>query len=151
MALKDHSLQSAVPRGTVADLSLLSEMELLSLRAQIDSMLNLGTLKDIDLGTELTVQLRTVKALQQAAGEDSETPFGQKAQTAMAVQRLLQDLVKMQTEIHNSEFAKRLEGMIIKAFTLCDAAADPTLAEALKSVKDLFFEQYESLQVQQSE
>lgn len=151
MALKDHSLQSTVPRGTLADLGLLSEIELLSLRAQIDGMLNLGTLKDIDLGAELTVQLRTVKALQLAASEDAETPVGQKAQAAMAVQRLLQDLVKMQTEIHNSEFAKRLEGMVIKAFTLCDAAADPTLAEALKSVKDLFFEQYESLQVQQSE
>jgi hypothetical protein len=151
MALKDHSL-SGVPRETaLVNLDILDELELLSLRAQIDSRLNLGTIREIDLGHELTLQLRTVKALQQAASDDLDTPFGQKAQTAMAVQRLLQDLVKMQTEIHNSEFAKALEGMVIKAFALCEAAADPTLAGVLKQVKDLFFEQYESLQASASE
>jgi hypothetical protein len=151
MALKDHSLDS-VPRETsFINLDILTELELLSLRAQIDKRLDLGNIRDIDLGHELTLQLRTVKALQQAAGDDMDTPFGQKAQTAMAVQRLLQDLVKMQTEVHNSEFAKALEGAVIKAFTLCEASADPTLADVLKQVKDLFFEQYESLQASASE
>lgn len=146
MALKPKSLENQVPRETsLPDLALLSPKELLHMRSQIDSLLDLGTLKDIDLAEELTLQLKTVKLLQAEANEDNETPFGQKAQTAMAVQRLLQDLVKLRNEVHNAEFAKQIESMVIMAFTKCAAAEDPAQAEVLQQCKDLFFEAYEAL------
>lgn len=147
MALKNHDLQN-VPRETgrlEAMLDFLSQAELISLRAGIDQRLNLGKVQDIDLGEELTIQLRTVKLLQTEAHEEDGTPYNQKAQTAMVVQSLLKDLVKMRTAVHNSEFAKELEGMIIRSFTKCEAASDPALIPLLKQVKDLFFEQYEQL------
>lgn len=146
MALKNHSLDT-VSRGTTleADLDLLSQAELLRLRHEIDIRLNLGKVQDIDLGEELTIQLRVVKALQMAAIDDEEAPFNQQAQTASVVQSLLKDLTRMQTKIHDAEFAKSLEGMLIRAFTKCEAASDPALQPVLKEVKDLFFEQYEEL------
>ena len=126
MALKNHSLDT-VSRGTTleADLDLLSQAELLRLRHEIDIRLNLGKVQDIDLGEELTIQLRVVKALQMAAIDDEEAPFNQQAQTASVVQSLLKDLTRMQTKIHDAEFAKSLEGMLIRAFTKCEAASDP--------------------------
>lgn len=148
MALKDHSLDTPRETRDVLPIDLLSEKELLALRAQIDERLNLGTLAEIDLGAELTLQLRTVKSLQSEAMGDTETPFGQKAQTAMAVQRLLQDLTKMRTDLHNAERAKRIEGMVISAFTKCSAAEVAASAEVkavLDEVKAIFFEQYEAM------
>jgi hypothetical protein len=146
MALKDRDLSGQVPRETNRfPIELLSQRELLTLRAQVDGLLDLGSIKDIDLGEELTLQLRTVKLLQQEAADDSETPFGQKAQTAMAVQRMLQDLVKLRTEVYNAEFAKQIEGMVIRAFVNCEAAADPALADVMSQVKAAFFEEYEAL------
>lgn len=146
MALKNHSLEPKVSRGTSGPLlEGLTPKELLQLRAEIDGLLDLGTLKDIDLAEELTLQLKTVKMLQSEAANDGDTPYGQKAQTAMAVQRLLQDLVKLRTEVHNAEFAKQIESLVIMAFTKCEANEDPALAPVLQQVKDLFFAGYESL------
>lgn len=148
MALKNHSLDAPRETASLLHIDLLNERELLSLRAQIDERLNLGTLAEIDLSAELTLQLRTVKSLQSAAMDDAETPFGQKAQTAMAVQRLLQDLTKMRTDVHNAERAKLIESMVIKAFMNCSAAevsADSGAKALLDEIKGLFFEQYEAL------
>lgn len=146
MALKDHTLSASVRQTrTLGDLDLLDQTELLRLRHEIDIRLNLGKVQDIDLGEELTVQLRIVKTLQNAAHNDDETPYNQQAQTAAVVQSLLKELVRMRTTVHNSEYAKSLEGMVIRAFTKCEAAADPALQPVLKQVKDLFFEQYEQL------
>lgn len=144
--LKQHHFLPDVSRETEsAFLKGLKPKDLLRIRAEIDQMLDLGTLKDIDLAEELTLQLKTVKMLQAEAANDDDAPFGQKAQTAMAVQRLLQDLVKLRTEVHNAEFAKKIEGMVIMAFTKCAATEDPAQAEVLKQVKDLFFENYEAM------
>ena len=152
MALVQRPLTNEAPQPkTLGDLDLLDQRELLRLRHEIDIRLNLGTVQDIDLGEELTVQLRTVKALQAAAHDSDDTPYNQQAQTAAVVQSLLKDLVKLRTAVHDAEFAKALEGMVIQAFTKCEAAADPQLQPVLKQVKDLFFEQYEKLAVPQSE
>lgn len=149
MALKDHKLGNSSRETN--NLDLLSQGELLKLRADIDVRLNLGKIEDIDLGEELTIQLRTVKLLQSDAHEEDDTPYNQKAQTAAVVQSLLKDLVRMRTAVHNSEFAKSLEGMVIQAFTKCEASAKPDLQPVLKQVKDLFFEQYEQLVSQKGE
>lgn len=153
MALKDHALAPAQPTVGI-NLSLLSEKELLRLRTQIDEVLGIGSLKSIDLGEELSVQLRTAKMLLQEALADDETAFGQKAQTAMVLQRLLQDLVKMRTELYNAERLKELEQMLIDAFREVGSliARDDTVSqEMFNEVKNAFFSSYERMLAQRQE
>lgn len=153
MALKDHALAPAQPTVSI-NLSLLSEKELLRLRTQIDEVLGIGSLKSIDLGEELSVQLRTAKMLLQEALADDETAFGQKAQTAMVLQRLLQDLVKMRTELYNAERLKELEQMLIDAFREVGSliARDDTVSqEMFNEVKNAFFSSYERMLAQRQE
>lgn len=148
MALAPRPLANDLPQPkTVGDLDLLNQGELLRLRREIDARLDLGTMKDIDLGEELTVQLRTVKELQREASDATDVPFNQKAQTAAVVQSMLKEIVRMQKAVHDAQFAKSLENLLISSFLKCEAAADPELQAVLKQVKDLFFEQYEQMLV----
>lgn len=153
MALKDLSLADS-NRTLPLNLDLLSPKELLRLRAEIDQRLDLGSLKSIDLGEELALQLKTAKLLLQDALADEDTAFGQKAQTAMVLQRLLQDLVKMRTELYNAEALKALEQMLIDAFREVGsqiARTDTTSQEMFTEVKDAFFASYERLLAKRQE
>ena len=85
MALNRHTAQAPVSRGTDAMLDGLNDTQLLALRNQIDERLELGHLGSLDVGMEIMVQLRTLKALQHAALTDKEAPHNQKAQAASTV------------------------------------------------------------------
>lgn len=105
-----------------------TDKQLLKLRAQIDSRLNITDLANIDIGLEIVVQLQTLKILQSEALEDDEAPHGQKAQAAMTVSRLLQDLTKCRRELYDAERSKTVENMVIQA-----------MKDTPQEVKDSFF------------
>ena len=129
MALKDRSLTD-VPRETAYEIPLTaySDKELLELRAQIDAHLGLGSLGDLDIGTEIVLQLRTLKILQHEALSDTEAPHGQKAQASMTVSRMLSELAKSRNLLYSAERIKQIEAMTIEA-----------MKDAPQEAKDEFF------------
>lgn len=137
MALKPRTLTNDEPKEPILALNLLSERQLLQLRSEIDAHLNLGSLEQIDIGQEIAAQLRTVKLMQASALTDDEAAYGQKAQAAMVVVRLLQDLTKMRTDLHNAERFMQIENAIIEA-----------LKDQPVEVKDTFFTVYEKIVAQ---
>ena len=87
--------------------------ELLDLRARIERRLPARSLKDLDLERELVLQVMALQQLQNAVIDDDDTPANQKAQTASALSAALMNLVKVQSEVHNSERMKRIESILI--------------------------------------
>ena len=133
MALKKHDTP-AVPRGTGFDLSLLDEKELLTLRSQIDALLEIGHLGDLNVGHEIMVQLRTLKMLQHEALTDAEVPVNQRAQAANTVSAMLRDLVKSRAKLFDAERVKAIEDFTIEA-----------MKDAPEESKALFFERLERM------
>lgn len=133
MALKKHDVP-AVPRGTVFDISLLDEKELLTLRSQIEARLEIGHLGDLDVGNEIMIQLRTLKMLQHEALTDNDVPVNQRAQAANTVSAMLRDLVKSRAKLYSAERSKAIEDFTIEA-----------MKDAPDEAKAMFFERLERL------
>ena len=87
--------------------------ELLDLRARIERRLPARSLKDINLERELVLQVMALQQLQNSVIDDDDTPANQKAQTASALSAALMNLVKVQSEVHNSERMKKIEAILI--------------------------------------
>lgn len=140
MALKNHKAereQADVSRetGTLEDMiALLDDQELLTLRSIIDARLEIGHIGSVDLGSEIMVQLRTLKQLQHDALRDEEAPHNQKAQAASTVSRLLADLVKSRNKLFSAERSKAVENMVIEA-----------MKDAPQEAKEMFFERLERM------
>lgn len=134
MALKHHDQAPEVSRGTAGILDGLDDMELLDLRNQIDAILEIKHLGSLDIGQEIMVQLRTLKALQHKALIDAEAPHNQKAQAANTVSRMLQDLVRSRAKLYSAERAKEIEDMTIEA-----------MKDAPPEAKEQFFGRLERL------
>lgn len=133
MALKNHSLDNSPARDHARDpLSAYTEKQLLELRAQIDAALALGNLADLDIGSEIVLQLRTLKILQHEALSDTEAPHGQKAQASMTVSRMLTELAKSRHLLYSAERIKNIETMTIEA-----------MKDAPEEQKQAFFERLE--------
>ena len=104
--------------------------ELLDLRARIERRLPARSLKDLDLERELVLQVMALQQLQNSVIDDDDTPANQKAQTASALSAALMNLVKVQSEVHNSERLKRIEGIMIDTLNeLPTEAAEAFLAK----------------------
>lgn len=92
----------------------MSQEELLMLRAEIDKYLNATKLSDMNLTEELVIQFQTAKAVQmEVLGSMEEA--NKKAQMMNTCTAVLQNLVKMQTELHTAERLKEIESRLIKA------------------------------------
>lgn len=87
--------------------------ELLDLRARIERRLPARSLKDLDLEAELALQFLALQQLQNAVIDDDDTPANQKAQVANSLSAALVNLVKVQSDVHNSERMKRIESILI--------------------------------------
>lgn len=132
MALKNH--QAETTRRVPLGLSAYSEKELLDLRAQIDEYLQIGHIGTLDIGQEIMIQLRQLKALQNEAINDDETPVNQKAQAANSVTALIKELVKSRAKLYDAERSKQIEDMTIEA-----------MKDAPEEAKVQFFERLEKL------
>ena len=134
MAIKDLSLTPATPFERAFSLLDMEPSQLITLRHEIDKILGIGSLGDLNVESEIMVQLATAKALQVETLTEKDTPANQKAQTINAVGAILRDLVRMQTELYNAERIKEVEAAVIDCMRL-----------APDDVKDKFFERYERL------
>ncbi len=95
------------------DISLYDTGELLLLRNRIDSMLPPMTMASMNLEEEIVKQFMTVQALQSKtlAGNDESN---KKAAVVNACASALQNLAKLQIELHTAERFKTIENLIIK-------------------------------------
>ena len=91
----------------------MGEGALLDLRAQIDAALPAKCLKDLDLETELVVQLQTAKQLQNSVLNDEGIPANQKAQVLNACASSIESLIRMQEKYHTGERLKQIETHLI--------------------------------------
>lgn len=118
--LANHSLQSAtkfkLPKleDIRAMLSIMSQLDLLNLRAEIDPLLEGVDFESLDLTKELMIQYRRATALQNVAMEDNSAPMNQQAQVLNSCSRILETITKNQVEAHNSQRQKSLEQALIK-------------------------------------
>jgi hypothetical protein len=118
------------PGRQAFDVSLLSQSELLALRARIDERLPTMTLQSMNLESELVLQYHTVKALQTDTLEDKYIEPNKKASVVNACASALSLIVKMQTDLYNAERFKAIETIMIRALkTLPKEAVDTFLNE----------------------
>ena len=100
------------------DLDTMSVDQLRELRDEIDRRLPEEKLSQMDLTQELLSQYRLVQRLQTDVLDDQDVPANQRAQVAGQVASTLQQLVKMQSEFHNSERFRAIENLLIKSIKL---------------------------------
>lgn len=89
--------------------------QLRELRAQIDAKLPAGSLKSLNLETELVTQYQRVLDLQAEVLRDSDVPANQRAQVAGAVGSALQHLIKMQEDLQLQVTLRRMEEALIES------------------------------------
>ncbi len=79
----------------------------------------LKTLNELDTAEELMIQYQRAETLAAHTLSDSEVPPNQRAQVLAAVTSVLGQIIKLQTDLHNSQQFKRIEMILIdtlKAF-----------------------------------
>lgn len=108
------SLMVAEKRPSGDPLAGMDVPSLLSLRHRIDQILPPMTLQSLDLEGELVRQYRKAQDLQEDVIADDVVPANQKAQVLSACAATLQQLVKMQVELHDAERFKTIEGLMIR-------------------------------------
>lgn len=89
--------------------------ELLDLRTRIERRLPARSLRELDLEAELALQFAALQQLQNSVIDDDDTPANQKAQVANSLSAALVNLVKLQSDVHNSERMKKIESLLIDA------------------------------------
>ena len=114
MALYSPAKNDFIDVNPNVDLDRFTLQDLLKLRADIDRRLPAQNLRDLNLERELVLQFLASQELQNIVMKDDETPANQKAQVANATANILQQLGKLQLEIHNSERLKRIEHVLIE-------------------------------------
>lgn len=91
----------------------------------------IASLNEIDVAGSLLVQYQQAVRLRRLAMEANDAPFNQRAQVLNAVSAILAQLVKLRTELYNSERMKRIEGILLSC-----------LKELPKDAQTAFMEQY---------
>lgn len=79
----------------------------------------LKTLNELDTAEELMIQYQRAETLAAHTLNDADVPPNQRAQVLAAVTSVLGQIIKLQTDLHNSQQFKRIEMILIdtlKAF-----------------------------------
>lgn len=131
--LKPFSLSNAM-KEAVLDIESMEIGELLALRDKIDAKLPSTSLRDIDVEQEVLLQYYRVKALQDKTATADDVPTNQRAQVANTVANTLKEIVKMRSEVYNTEQFRKMEAALAKALR--------TMPEEAQNV---FYETYEKV------
>jgi len=113
-------ISNSQARGDVIDvnpevqLDNFSLHDLLKLKADIERRLPARTLRDISMERELLLQWMASQELQNQVLQDEATPANQRAQVANSTAGILQQLAKLQIEVHTSERLKKIEMILIE-------------------------------------
>lgn len=114
------------------DLSGLEVDQLLELRLRLDNLLPVRSLRDMNLERELVLQVQALQTLQMRVMSDDTVPANQQAQVANALSAALSNLIKLQSDIHNSERLKIIESVLIE-----------TVKTLPMDAQEKFFDEYE--------
>ena len=85
----------------------------------------LKNLNELDTAEELMIQYQRAETLAANTLNDADVPPNQRAQVLAAVTSVLGQIIKLQTDLHNSQQFKRIEMILIdtlKAFPEMQAA-----------------------------
>lgn len=121
--LSQPKAEAPTRRASVSDLDHLSVEDLLDLRGQIDRRLPATSLADLNLETELVLQLQQIKHLYAAVSDERDVPANQKAQIANSLTAIISNLSKLQQELYTSERIKAIETALLKALEIMPADA----------------------------
>ena len=112
----------------------LPDHQLRMLRASIDAKLPRDSLKDVNLEAELVSQYHRVLELQENTLANYDIPANQKAQVAAQVASVLQQLIKLQTDLDLATKLRLMEEALVESLQ--------TLPE---EARHMYFESYERL------
>lgn len=134
---KSSGAKTAPTHNLQINLSGLEPDQLLELRARVDSLLPVRSLKDLDLAQELVLQVQALQALQMRVMNDAgETPVNQIAQVANSLSAALSNLIKVQNDVYTSERLKTIESVLIEAVkTLPTEAQESFFGEYEKALR----------------
>lgn len=118
----------------VINLDHLTLQQLLDLRNEIEQRLPAKNLRDLNLERELVLQLLSSQSLQSRVLQDMTIAANQQAQVSNSTAAVLQQLIKLQSEVHTSERLKRIENKLIECLN--------TLP---KGAQEAFFAVYEQI------
>lgn len=130
---KSAAAKTAPTHNLQIDLSGLEVDQLLELRARVDSLLPVRSLKDLDLAQELVLQVQALQALQMRVMGDETVPVNQVAQVANSLSAALANLIRVQETTYDSERVKRLEALMIETLSTLSASAQ---SKFLKSYEE---------------
>lgn len=116
------------------NISALPDHQLRMLRASIDAKLPRDSLKDVNLEAELVSQYHRVLELQENTLANRDIPANQKAQVAAQVASVLQQLIKLQTDLDLATKLRLMEEALVESLQ--------TLPE---EARHMYFESYERL------
>jgi hypothetical protein len=104
--------------------------DLLKLRADIERRLPVKSLREMNLEREMVLQFLATQELQQRVLNDPEVPPNQAAQTANSTAAILQQLGRLQLEIHTSERLKKIEAILIDTLNVLPTEAQEAFLRA---------------------
>lgn len=143
MALFSFEVEDAVPNNDAAptfdmnpsvNLDHLTLQQLLTLRGEVEKRLPVKNLREINLARELVLQLQSNQELQNRVLQDPEIPANQVAQTMNSTAAVLQQLIRLQTEVHNSERLKKIEQKLIEALNTLPSEAQEAFLETYELI-----------------
>ena len=93
-----------------------------------------GSLKDIDLDSELYTQYARAKNLLALAETDDEIALNQKVQAMNSIVGILSQIVKLQADVYNAKSAAELENILISVLKKFPELKDSFLKEYKKAL-----------------
>ena len=93
-----------------------------------------GSLKDIDLDSELYTQYARAKNLLALAETDDEIALNQKVQAMNSIVGILAQIVKLQADVYNAKSAAELENTLISVLKKFPELKDSFLKEYKKAL-----------------
>lgn len=93
-----------------------------------------GSLDDLDLNQQLYKNYATAVNYLEEIKLSDDIPANQVSQVMNTITSILKEIVKMQTDLYNTERIKQIESAIVKAIKL-----------APKEAQESFFEEYEKI------
>ncbi len=128
--------ESPIEKHLVTPLEDIPESDRIDLYEALKAALPPHKLEDIDLTQELVLQFMRVKQLQVDTLADQSVAANQKAQVANSVATILSQLTRLQTELHNSERFKLVEGLMIRYFKKLPADVVAAFIDEYEQLED---------------
>ena len=95
------------------------------------------TLATLNLDKELLAQYRNAQSVLEDTLYDEQTPANQKAQVLNTITSILQQILKSQTELYDSERVKKIESTLISVLKKYPELAQAFIVDYEQALKDV--------------